>query len=69
MLGWCMWQVMHCAVGIARVKTWRIGWPRLADRGVVGVGRRVVPAWPSCVGPGAGAAMVGSTVAVWPSRP
>ena len=28
MLGWCMWQVMHCAVGIARVKTWRIGWPR-----------------------------------------
>ena len=27
MLGWCMWQVMHCEVGIARVKTWRIGWP------------------------------------------
>ena len=28
MFGWCMWQFMHCAVGIARVKTWRSGWPR-----------------------------------------
>ena len=23
--GWCMWQIMHCAVGIAFVITWRSG--------------------------------------------
>ncbi len=28
MFGWCMWQFMHWAVGIARVKAWRSGWPR-----------------------------------------
>ncbi|CAI8365876.1 MAG: Uncharacterised protein [Hyphomonas sp. TMED17] len=45
MFGWCMWQIMHCEVGIERVNSCRIGCP------------------------GSPRGMVGSTVAVSPSRP
>ena len=45
MFGWCMWQIMHCDVGIERVKACWSGWP---DSFV---------------------SIVGSTVALCPSRP
>ena len=45
MLGWCMWQVMHCAVGMARVKTWRIGWPRSPTAAWFASAGRVVAAF------------------------
>ena len=66
MLGWCMWQVMHCDVGIARVKLWRIGWPLsfATDAGSTGS-----PAGPFNAPCAVFAAIVGSTVALCPSRP
>ena len=32
MFGWCMWQLMHCEVGIARVKACPIGCPLFSAR-------------------------------------
>ncbi len=47
MFGWCMWQTMHWLVGIARVNSWRIGWPGCV-RGNRRVGRvALVPVWPN----------------------
>src|SRR5687768_15474551 len=61
MLGWCMWQLMHWAVGMARVKAWRTGWPLSFSA-----------PWAASAGAWVASTlcrMVGSAVAVWPSRP
>ena len=42
----CMWQVMHWLDGIARVKTWRSGWPD-SFFGIVGSVLRESPRLPA----------------------
>ena len=45
MLGWCMWQTMHCDDGIARVNWWLIGWPERSF-GMAGSVVADRPSWP-----------------------
>src|SRR5690606_16062681 len=64
MFGWCMWQFMHCAVGMARVKACRRGWPFCLTGSSCSPGCFTAP-WPcSCPCPSSASSVSAAIVGV-----